>query len=63
VQPSSGKNGATPSEILKQVLDTITRRALAAAKQAGIDEQVQTLKSEAQQKVDTKRREVESQAK
>lgn len=58
-----GKNGATPSEISKQVLDTITQRALAAVKQAGIDEKVQAIKSEAQQKLNTKKEEVESKAK
>lgn len=58
-----GKNGATPSEISKQVLDTITQRAIAAVKQAGIDEKVQALKSEAQQKLDTKKSEVESRTK
>ena len=58
-----GKNGATPSEISKQVLDTITQRAIAAVKQAGIDEKVQALKSEAQQKLDTKKSEVGSRAK
>lgn len=58
-----GKNGATPAEISRQVLDTITQRALAAVKQAGIDEKVQALKSEAQQKLDTKKSEVESRTK
>ncbi|HEX9663830.1 MAG TPA: hypothetical protein VGB27_16200 [Candidatus Binatia bacterium] len=58
-----GKNGATPSEISRQVLDTVTQRALAAVKQAGIDQKVQELKSEAQQKLDTKKGEVESKAK
>lgn len=58
-----GKNGATPSEISRQVLDTITQRALAAVKQAGIDRKVQALKSEAQQKLDAKKSAVESRAK
>jgi hypothetical protein len=58
-----GKSGATPSEISKQVLDIITQRALAAVKQAGIDEKVQAIKSEAQQKLGTKKSEVESRAK
>ena len=58
-----GKSGATPSEISKQVLDTITQRALAAVKQAGIDEKVQAIKSEAQQKLGTKKSEVENRAK
>lgn len=58
-----GKNGATPSEISRQVLDTLTRQALAAVKQAGIDEKVQATKAEAQEKVDTKKREAESRAK
>lgn len=58
-----GKSGATPSEISKQVLDAITQRALAAVKQAGIDEKVQAIKSEAQQKLGTKKSEVESRAK
>ena len=58
-----GKDGATPSEISGQVLDIITQRALAEVKRAGIDEKVQALKSEAQQKVDTKKREVERKAK
>jgi hypothetical protein len=58
-----GKDGATPSEISKQVLDTITKQALAAVKQAGIDEKVQALKSEVQKKVDTKKGEVEGKAK
>jgi len=58
-----GKTGATPSEISKQVLDTITQRALAAVKQAGIDEKVQALKSQAQEKLDTKKQEVEGKAK
>ena len=58
-----GKSGATPSEISKQVLDIITQRALAAVKQAGIDEKVQAIKSEAQQKLGTKKSEVENRAK
>jgi len=58
-----GKNGAPPSEISKQVLDTITQRALAAVKQAGIDQKIQGLKSEAQQKLDAKKEEAESKAK
>jgi hypothetical protein len=58
-----GKNGATPSEISQQVLDIITKRALDAVKQAGIDQKVQALKSEAQKKLDTKKEEVESRAK
>lgn len=58
-----GKSGATPSEISKQVLDTITHRALAAVKQAGIEQKVEALKSEAQKKLDTKKDEVESKAK
>jgi hypothetical protein len=63
LQDLGGKNGATPSEISKQVLDTITQRALAAVKQAGIDAKVQALKSEAQQKLETKKGEVENKAK
>lgn len=58
-----GKNGATPSEISRQVLDTLTQRALAAVKQAGIDEKVQAAKTEAREKVDIKKREAESRAK
>lgn len=58
-----GKNGATPSEISRQVLNTVTQRALAAVKQAGIDAKVQALKSDAQKKLDAKKRQVESQAK
>jgi hypothetical protein len=58
-----GKSGAAPSEISKQVLDTITQRALAAVKNAGIDEKVQALKSEVQQKLNTQKSEVESKAK
>ena len=58
-----GENGATPSEISRQVLNTITQRALAAVKQAGIGEKVQALKSEAQQRLDTKKSEVENRAK
>lgn len=57
-----GKNGATPSEISREVLGIITKRALAEVTQAGIDAKAQALKSEAQKKVDTKKREVESQA-
>lgn len=58
-----GKDGATPAEISRQVLDILTKRALAEIKRAGIDEQAQALKSEAQQKLDTKKREIEGQAK
>jgi hypothetical protein len=58
-----GKNGATPSEIAKQVLDTITQRALAVVKQAGIDEKVQALKSKVQGTVGTKAREAEGRVK
>ena len=56
-----GKNGATPSEISRQVLGIITERALAQVKRARIDAKTQTLKSEAQKKLDTKKRDVESQ--
>ncbi|MFL6713258.1 MAG: hypothetical protein ACJ8LN_10070 [Sulfurifustis sp.] len=58
-----GKNGATPSEISRQMLDTITQRALAAVKQAGIDDRVQAVKSAAREKVGTKTREAESRTK
>lgn len=58
-----GKNGATPSEISRQVLDILTQRSLAAVKQAGIDEKVQAAKTEAREKVDTKKRKAESRAK
>lgn len=58
-----GKSGATPSEISKQVLNIITQRALDAVKKAGIDEKVKALKTEAQQKLDAKKGEVESKAK
>lgn len=57
-----GKNGATPAEISQQVLRVITERALAEVKRAGIDEKAQALKSEAEQKLDTKKREIEGQA-
>lgn len=63
LQNLGGKNGATPSEISRQILDTITQRALAAVKQAGIDDKVQAIKSEAKEKVQTKTREAESRAK
>lgn len=56
-----GKNGATPSEISQQVLSIITKRALARVKREGIDAKTQALKSKAQKKLDTKKREVESQ--
>ncbi|UCH53022.1 MAG: hypothetical protein JSW09_10610 [Pseudomonadota bacterium] len=57
-----GKNGATPSEISQQVLRAVTERALAEVKRAGIDEKVQALKSEAQEKLDTKKSELEGKA-
>lgn len=63
MQNLGGKNGATPSEISREVLDTITQRALAAVKQAGIDDKVQAAKAEAREKVDTQKREAESRAK
>lgn len=58
-----GKNGATPSEISRQVLDILTQRSLAAVKQAGIDDKVQAVKAEAREQVDTKKREAENRAK
>lgn len=57
-----GTDGATPAEISKQVLRTITERALAEVKRAGIDEKAEALKSKAQEKLDTKKREAEGKA-
>ena len=58
-----GKNGATPSEISRQVLDTLTKQALAEVKRAGIDAKVQALKSEAQKKLDAEKRELQDKTK
>ena len=50
-----GKHGATPTQIAKQILDTLTNRALAEVKKKGIDQYKEQLESEVNKRLDTEK--------
>ena len=57
-----GKNGATPSEIAKQILSKLTDQAKAAIKQQGLDKELDKLKAQVQEKVDEEKARLKSKA-
>jgi len=57
-----GKDGATPSEIAKQILNKLTDEAKNAVRKQGLDKELDKLKAQAQQKVDEEKARLKEQA-